>query len=147
LYPLKRLLLLENRSASPIHSTLPLRLQVACMNWGIVRQTAPALLRLAGDEIRAIVSGRYAAADDGMLLQIVADLLDRGGYRDDVRVLTLATGPYTLLRITLPNEGAPIMAGDIIEHGDQHWPPRQHLGPRGHRRRCVLPGDPERAPS
>lgn len=53
------------------------------MNCGIIHQSGPALLRLAGRDVRAIVSGRYAAADDDMLLEMIGELLDRCGYRDD----------------------------------------------------------------
>jgi hypothetical protein len=96
---------------------LPMRLQVACMNWGLVRQESPALLRLAGGEVRAVLSDRYAAADDHLLLEMVADTLDKTGYRDDALVRAVAVGPHTLLRVTLPNEGTPVKVGDVIEHG------------------------------
>lgn len=96
---------------------LPAKLQVACMNWGLSQQKAPALLRLSGGEVRAVLSERYAAADDELLLDMVADTLDRTGFRDDVRVRATSFGPHTLMRITVPGEGTPVKVGDVIEHG------------------------------
>jgi hypothetical protein len=104
---------------APAHyvRSLPMRLQVACMNWGMVQHGSSALLRLAGNEVRAIVSDRYAAADDALLLELIAETLNRSGYRDDAQVRAVAVGPHTLLRITLPGEGTPVKVGDIVEHG------------------------------
>lgn len=96
---------------------LPAKLQMANLNWGLTRERSPALLRLAGGEVRAVLSERYAAADDELLLDIVADCLDRTGYRADARVRSIAVGAHTLLRITLPHEGKPVRVGDVIEHG------------------------------
>lgn len=97
--------------------TLSPRLQTACMNWGMVRQDGATLLRLAGGEVRAVLSDKYAAADDALLLDLVGDTLDKAGYRDDARVRALALGTHTVLRITIPNEGTPVKVGDVIEHG------------------------------
>ncbi len=96
---------------------LPSKLQIANMNWGLARQDGPALLRMAGSEIRAVLSDRYAALDDPMLLEMVADTLDRLGYREDAMVRSVATGPHTVMRITLPGEGTPVKVGDVVEHG------------------------------
>lgn len=102
--------------ASYIRALSP-RLQTACMNWGMVRQDGATLLRLAGGEVRAVLSDKYAAADDALLLDLVGDTLDKAGYRDDARVRALALGTHTVLRITIPNEGTPVKVGDVIEHG------------------------------
>jgi len=96
---------------------LPAKLQMANLNWGLARQQSPALLRLAGNEIRAIVSERYAALDDELVLNMVADCLDRSGYGDDAMVRAISTGPHTVLRVTLPSEGRAVKVGDVIEHG------------------------------
>ncbi|MBX3275285.1 MAG: DUF932 domain-containing protein [Sandaracinaceae bacterium] len=102
---------------APYIRSLPAKLQIANMNWGLTQQQSPALLRLAGGEVRAVLSDRYAAADDELLLEMVSDCLDRTGYRNDVMVRATGVGPHTVLRITLPNEGVPVKAGDVIEHG------------------------------
>ncbi len=57
---------------APYIRTLPPKLQIACMNYGLSRDTGAALLRLAGGEVRAVLSDRYAAADDEMLLDMVS---------------------------------------------------------------------------
>lgn len=102
---------------APYIRGLPSRLQIANVNWGLAQQGSPALLRFAGPEVRAVVSDRYAAMDDHLVLEMVSDTLDRLGYRQDAMVRSVATGPHTVLRITLPEEGQPVKVGDVIEHG------------------------------
>ena len=105
------------QAPAPYISRLPAKLQMACMNYGLTQKATPGLLRLAGNEVRAVLSERYAAADDPTLLDMVADCLDRAGYRNDACVRAVATGPHTVLRVTLPGEGVPVKVGDVIEHG------------------------------
>lgn len=102
---------------APYIRNLPVKLQVACVNYGLTRQRSPALLRLAGDEVRAVLSDRYAAADDELLLNMISDCLDGCGYRRDAFVRAAAVGPHTLLRITLPGDGVPVKVGDVFESG------------------------------
>lgn len=97
--------------------TLPEKLQLACMNWGLAQEPQNALFRLAGDEVRAIMSERYAAIDDAFLLQVVDDVLTQAGYRDDALVRATSTGPHTILRITIPSAGVAVRKGDVIEFG------------------------------
>jgi hypothetical protein len=96
---------------------LPAKLQTACMNHGLTQTKQPALLRLAGGEVRALVSDRYAALDDARVLETVGEVLDRAGYLDDARVRASAVGAHTLLRITMPGEGVAVRPGDVIEWG------------------------------
>lgn len=97
--------------------TLPTKLQIACMNWGLAQEPQNALLRLAGGEVRAIMSERYAAIDDAFLLELVDDVISRAGYRDDAVVRAVATGPHTVLRITVPSGAEAVQRGDVIEYG------------------------------
>lgn len=97
--------------------SLPGKLQLACVNFGLTSAKQPALLRLAGGELRAVLSDRYAAVDDRQVLEVVGEVLDRGGYLEDARVRALAVGAHTVLRITLPGEGVPVKTGDVIEYG------------------------------
>ena len=97
--------------------SLPMKLQIACMNWGLSMQPQNALLRLAGDEVRAVMSERYAAIDDAFLLNVVDDVLSALGYRDDARVRATACGPHSVLRITVPSAGVAVQRGDVIEFG------------------------------
>lgn len=110
---------LSTKIGVPAHyiRSLPVRLQVACMNWGLVHQNSPALLRLAGTEVRAILSDRYAAVDDSLLLEMIAETLDKTGYRDDALVRAVAVGPHTVMRITIPNEGVAVRVNDVMESG------------------------------
>ncbi|MGE0790081.1 MAG: DUF932 domain-containing protein [Sandaracinaceae bacterium] len=97
--------------------TLPARLQMACMNYGLTQTKQPALLRLAGGEVRAVVSERYAAIDDELLLDVIGEVLDRAGYLAEACVRASAVGAHTLLRITLPGESVAVKPGDVIEFG------------------------------
>lgn len=102
---------------APYVRTLLSKLQMACMNWGLGQEPQNALLRLADNEVRAVVSERYAAIDDAFLLEVVDDVLKSAGYRDDTLVRAAATGPHTLLRITVPAFGVAVKRDDIIEWG------------------------------
>ncbi|MAQ18785.1 MAG: hypothetical protein CMN30_28810 [Sandaracinus sp.] len=101
----------------PYLKELPAKLQMANMNWGMASSDASALLRLAGNEVRAVVSERYATLDDQTVLSMVADTLDRAGYGSDAMVRSVSTGLHTVLRVTLPGEGMAVKVGDVIEHG------------------------------
>lgn len=96
---------------------LPGRLQVACLNHGLVRAQQAALLRLTGGEIRAVLGGSYAPVDDADLLELVADALDHHGLRSAAMVRASATGTTTLMRITLPGDPYIVKPGDIVEAG------------------------------
>ncbi len=97
--------------------SLPAKLQIACMNWGMTREKQSALLRLAGGQVRAIVSDRYAALDDALVLDVIGEVLDRAGYLAECRVRASAVGAHTLLRITMPAESTAVRKGDTIEWG------------------------------
>lgn len=96
---------------------LPAKLQMACVNYGLTREKQSAVLRLAGNEVRAIVSDRYAAIDDALLLDVVEETLDRAGYLAESRVRALAVGSHTLLRVTPPGESIAVRKDDVIEYG------------------------------
>jgi hypothetical protein len=98
---------------------IPARLAVACLQHGLVHSGADkdGLIRFAGDDVRAVVSGRYAALDDSRLLETLDAALGRLGLRNDVRVRAVATGPSTVLRLTIPVNARPVKRGDVIEYG------------------------------
>lgn len=97
---------------------LPPKLQLVNMNHAMSRAAAgPRLMRRAGGELRAIVSDRYAAFDDDVLLEIVDDVLTQSGYRADAMVRASVTGPHMTLRISVPNDGIEVRRGDVIEWG------------------------------
>ncbi len=99
---------------------LPPQLQVLNMNWLMshAQQTGGArLLRLAGGEVRAIASDRYAVIDDDLLLELVDDVLGKSGFRGDAMVRASCVGPTMNLRITIPSAGVEVKRGDVIEWG------------------------------
>lgn len=97
---------------------MPAKVQMACVNWDLSSHKKDATLRLAGNEARALLSGSYGAVDDEFYLALVGDVLDKTGYRNDALVRVVASGPQTLLRVTIPGEAKQMKeVGDVIEHG------------------------------
>ncbi|MFO0692925.1 MAG: DUF932 domain-containing protein [Polyangiales bacterium] len=96
---------------------LPAKLQIANVNYGLLKKPQPALLRMAGGDVRAVLSERYAPIDDQVLFELVADALDHAGLRRDAVVRASSVGTSTVLRITLPAEGVAVKRGDVIEYG------------------------------
>lgn len=100
---------------------LPAKLQMACVNYGMrAIKDKSALLRKAGSQGRAIVSDRYAALDDALVLEVMGNTLHKAGLLNDVRVRAVATGPTTALRLTLPSDQVVVKSpvkGDIVEIG------------------------------
>jgi hypothetical protein len=97
---------------------LPAKLQLACANYGMSRLGDRAgLVRLAGNEARAIVSDRYAKLDDEVVLEALYESLGRLGLQSSIRVRAVATGGMTALRMTFPTEAQAILPSDPIEYG------------------------------
>lgn len=101
---------------------LPAKLQMACLNWGMSRaegKDKAATLRLAGGQARAVVSDRYAALDDALVLEIVRQTLQAAGMLGDVRVRAVATGVTTAMRLTVPTGSDTLKRkeGDVVECG------------------------------
>lgn len=91
---------------------LPGRLQVQLLDHGMRASDATGnLLRLAGGEARALLSDRYAALDNALVIEAMDDALAHHGITRDVRVVGLATGVTTALRLSLPTEGAIMPSG------------------------------------
>ena len=98
-------------------SRMPSKVQLSCVNWDLSKQSKDALLRTARGEGRALLSSRYAAIDDAMYLDVVNDVLHAAGYRNDALVRVVASGPHTVLRVTIPNDAKAIKRNDPIEYG------------------------------
>lgn len=104
-------------------ASLPSKLQMACVNHGMqqkARQNGN-LVRLAGGEIRAILSDRYAPLDNHMVIEVLEKTLRSAGMLADVRVRSISTGLTASLRMTLPGSDLiienPRKKGDIVEVG------------------------------
>lgn len=112
------------KAPAPYLARLPASLALACVQHGLEArraedETATALLRLAGGEARAIVSGRYAVLDDLRFLDVTERALVAAGVDlDSIRVNAVLTGRRTLVRITMPHRVVRVDGGaDEVEVG------------------------------
>lgn len=97
---------------------LPAPLQLATTNYLLAEHDEnAATLRLRGNEVAAIVSGRYAPLDPEELLSCVRDALVRFDLLDQVRVRGVAAGLVDNLRLILPSESVAVKPGDVSHIG------------------------------
>lgn len=112
---------LMNRIGAPADfiRKLPAPLQLASVNFLLADhdETSAATLRLRGDEVSAIVSGRYAPLDPIELVDTVRTALVKFGILHDVRVRGVASGLVDNLRLVLPSEQKAIKPGDVSALG------------------------------
>lgn len=113
---------LMTRYAAPtefIRDRMPAPLQLAVANYLLTAsdRASPAMLRLRGDEVAAIVSDRYAPLDQEPLLDCVrAALVDQNAL-EDVEVKSIATGMVDVIRLVFPSEQEAVKVGDISALG------------------------------
>jgi len=98
---------------------LPAPLSLAVCNYlmAVHDDSSSATLRLRGDQVAAVVSGRYAPMDPLELLDCVRTSLVRFGLLDDVRVRGVASGMVDNMRLILPNEEVALKVGDTSNVG------------------------------
>jgi hypothetical protein len=112
---------LMTRVGAPVEfiRKLPAPLQLATTNWLLAEHddSSSATLRMRGDEVAAVVSGRYAPMDPVELLDCVRSSLVRFGLLDDVRVRGVASGLVDNLRLILPGEETVLKPGDVSNVG------------------------------
>lgn len=112
---------LAERAGAPAAylAKLPAKLTRACLMHGLTTTDAPTggLIRLAGGQARAIVSGRYAALDDALVLDQVERALTDRGLLGMVQVRGVAVGTTTVVRVTWARESIEVRPGDVIEGG------------------------------
>ncbi len=98
---------------------LPAPLQLATLNYLLCDRDegAATTLRLRGDEIAAVVSGRYCPMDSQELMETVRAGLVRFGVLKDVRVKSWASGLVDHLRLIFPSETTAIEVGDVSAVG------------------------------
>lgn len=95
--------------------SIPMRYAVPALNWGIKhRSEGPALIRLAGDEARAIVSQRYTALDDKVALPALRGGLEAANLLDSVTARVVATGLTTVVRLGIEGDAIAIPGTDEI---------------------------------
>lgn len=110
--------LCERAKAPPRYlQSIPMIHALPALNWGIRKQTeGTALLRLVnGDEVRAILSHRYAMLDDAVALPQLRDCLKVIDLLPKVSTRVVATGLTTLMRLSLPEEDAKEVNGEIVD--------------------------------
>lgn len=104
-------------------SKLPAKLQMACLNHGIQHESSENsnLVRLADGQARALVSDRFAALDNHVVLDVLESTFKAAGRLGDVRVRAVAVGPTCSLRMTFPEHDAVVKGSpkvnDVIEVG------------------------------
>ena len=102
-----------------VRDRLPAPLQIATANWLLVNGegSQPATLRLRGEEVAAVVSGRYAPLDPVELVDTLRTALTRHGLLNEVRVRGVATGLTDNMRIVFPGETRELKKGDVSNVG------------------------------
>ena len=102
-----------------IRDRLPAPLQLAIANWLTTSsdKAAPAMLRLRGEEVAAVVSDRYAPLDQEPLLDCVRAALAEQNALDEVEVKSIATGVTDVIRLVFPSEQEAIKVGDVSALG------------------------------
>jgi hypothetical protein len=98
---------------------LPAPLQLATTNYLLSEHDdkSSATLRLRGDEVAAVVSGRYAPLDVEELVTCVRDALVRFDLLRDVRVKGVASGLIDNMRLIIPSEEVAVKPGDVSNVG------------------------------
>jgi uncharacterized protein DUF932 len=98
---------------------LPAPLQLATLNYLLheSKDDSAATLRLRGNEVAAIVSGRYAPLDAAELVDTVRSGLVRHGLLGEARVRSVASGLVDNLRLVFPSEERAVKPGDVSSVG------------------------------
>lgn len=106
----------RSKAPSKYLRSIPSRYSIPALNWGITnRSEGPALIRLADDdEVRAILSSRYAAFDDCVVLPQLRVSLGASNLLDSVVARVVATGQTTLMRIGIHGDAIAIPGTDEI---------------------------------
>lgn len=98
---------------------LPAPVALAVINTLLLQHEdrSPAVLRLRGGEISAIVSEKYAALDPPEFLELLRRALSNAGVLHEARVRGIAVGMTDNMRIVLPNEYVAVKPGDVAAIG------------------------------
>lgn len=106
----------RSKAPSKYLRSIPLRYTIPALNWGIKKKSdGPALIRLAGDdEVRAILSARYAALDDCTVLPQLRASLNAANLLGSIMARVVATGRTTLMRLSINGDAISIAGTDEI---------------------------------
>jgi hypothetical protein len=83
---------------------LPADLALKCLNHGLADADDEVTLRMAGSEIRGIVSPRFGKFDNEPVMEMLANELNLRHNTHDMEVVAMATGNVTNLRIVFPEK-------------------------------------------
>jgi hypothetical protein len=102
-----------------VRDKLPAPLQLGVMNWLLASgdKPSPAMLRLRGDQVAAVVSDRYCPLDQEELMTCVRAALAQQGALDEIEVKSIATGLVDVIRLVFPAEEKPVRVGDVSALG------------------------------
>jgi hypothetical protein len=102
-----------------LRDRLPAPLQIATANFllGTSEGSQAATLRLRGDEVAAVVSGRYAPLDAVALVDTLRTTLSKHALLGEVRVRGVATGLVDNMRLIFPSEARELKKGDVSNVG------------------------------
>lgn len=98
---------------------LPPVLQLSNLNAMLARekQPHPAMLRIRGGQVLAIVSRKYASLDTADLAEIARDALRKDGLLNQAMVRSVAFGGRDVIRVMFPDRDKEVKAGDIVSRG------------------------------
>lgn len=98
---------------------LPPQLQEANLNVMLRRMTekVPAVLRVRGNDVLAIVSTRYAPIDTPEIVDIARDTLNEHGLLNEALVRAVSWGGRDVIRVTMPGKDKAVQVQDIVSRG------------------------------
>jgi hypothetical protein len=98
---------------------LPPQLQEANLNVMLRRMTekVPAVLRVRGGDVLAIVSTRYAPIDTPEIVDIARDTLNQQGLLNSAMVRAVSWGGRDIIRVSFPERDKAVKVDDIVSKG------------------------------
>lgn len=98
---------------------LPPKLQEANLNVMLRRmnEKVPAVLRVRGNDVLAIVSTRYAPIDTPEIVDIARDTLNQQGLLSEAMVRAVSWGGRDVIRVSFPARDKAVQVRDIVSKG------------------------------
>jgi len=98
---------------------LPPQLQEANLNVMLRRMTekVPAVLRVRGNDVLAVVSTRYAPIDTPEIVDIARDTLNQQGLLSEAMVRAVSWGGRDVIRVSFPSQDKAVQVRDIVSRG------------------------------
>lgn len=117
-----------NGGGNFLRDKMPPGIQLSALNAAILRKKArmkeeggkermPAVLRVKGDEICAIVSPTYAPLDPPDMLTIIGDILGERGLTNEAMVTSISHGVVDSMQLVFPDSPIVAKVGDVTHRG------------------------------